>query len=387
MIKQINMSLSSIKTITVIGSGLMGHGIAQVSSMAGYEVTLRDIEQSFLDKAIARIKWSLDKLIEKKKLNQSEADAILKRINPVVDLETSLKNSDLIIEAVPEDMNLKKKLFSEVQKFSKPDAILASNTSTLPITEMSSYTNNPSHFIGIHFFNPPQLMKLVEVIPGGDTSVLITELILDFVKSLGKEPILCRKDVAGFIVNRIFIPLVHEAIYFRERENLTLEEVDSATRHKMGLPMGIFELADYTGIDVVHKATIEMHSRDDRVINPHPNIQKMYDNHLLGQKSGEGFYKYGQENYHRISLSEKDSDKVDIIKLIAVAINNACWLLSNNVCTKEELEKALLLGMGFKQELFKTGESYGFNNIYKILQQLTEQYGRFYQPDKLLNDL
>lgn len=325
--------------------------------------------------------------MKKKKLNQSDADEILKRITPVVDMETSLKNSDLIIEAVPEDMNLKKKLFSEVQKFSKSDAILSSNTSTLPITEMSSYTNNPSNFVGIHFFNPPQLMKLVEVIPGEKTSNQVTQLILDFVKSLGKEPILCRKDVAGFIVNRIFIPLVHEAIYFKERENLTLEEIDSATKFKMGLPMGIFELADYTGIDVIHKATIEMYSRDNGVINPHPKIKEMYDNHLLGQKSGEGFYKYGNENYQRITLSEQDSEKVDVVKLIAVAINNACWLISNDVCTKEELEKALRLGMGFKQELFRIGESYGFNNISKILQELSEKYGKFYNPDKLLDAL
>ncbi len=382
-----NQTLSSIKKITVIGSGLMGHGIAQVSAMAGYNVILRDIEQSFLDKAISRIKWSLDKLIEKKKLTQTEADEILKRIKPIVDLETSLKSSDLIIEAVPEDMNLKKKLFSEVQKFSKSEAIIASNTSTLPITEMSLYTDNPSNFVGIHFFNPPQLMKLVEVIPGEKTSPKITQEILDFVISLGKEPILCRKDVAGFIVNRIFIPLVHESLYFKERENLTLEEIDSATKFKMGLPMGIFELADYTGIDVIHKATVEMYSRDNKVINPHPKIKEMYDNHLLGQKSGEGFYKYGQENYQRIILSEKDSERVDIIKLLAVAINNACWLLTNNVCTKEELEKALKLGMGFKQELFKIGDFYGFKNISNTLQELSKKYGKFYSPDKLLDEL
>jgi len=203
--------LLDIKNVTVLGSGIMGHGIAQVSAMSGYNVTLRDVEQQFLDKAMEKIKWSLDKLVSKQRLSQQEADSILGRIVPKVDLADALKNCDLMIEAVPEIMELKKKVYAEVDKVADEKTVFASNTSTLPITEIANTTSRPERFIGIHFFNPPQLMKLVEVIPGQKTSSELVQTTLDFVKSVSKEPVLCKKDVAGFIVNRIFIPLVHEA--------------------------------------------------------------------------------------------------------------------------------------------------------------------------------
>src|SRR2546425_4594582 len=202
------MSLSTINKITVLGSGVMGHGIAQVSAMAGYNVVLRDIEQSFLDKAMEKIKWSLNKLVEKQKLSQTEADKIFAQITPVVDLKQALKGADLLIEAVPEDMNLKKKVYTEVDSFAESKTLYASNTSTLPISEISALTSRPDRFIGLHFFNPPQLMQLVEVIPGINTGQNIVDMALDYVKNIGKQPVLCRKDVAGFIVNRVFIPLV-----------------------------------------------------------------------------------------------------------------------------------------------------------------------------------
>src|SRR5574338_221948 len=150
-----------IKKITVLGSGIMGHGIAQVSAMAGYDVVLRDIEQHFLDKAMEKIKWSLDKLVSKQKISQEEGQKIFARITPIVDLAEALKNCDLMIEAVPEIMDLKKKVYSEVDKVAENKTVFASNTSTLPITEIANTTTRPERFIGIHFFNPPQLMKLV----------------------------------------------------------------------------------------------------------------------------------------------------------------------------------------------------------------------------------
>ena len=200
----------AIKNITVLGSGIMGHGIAQVSAMSGYNVILRDIEQQFLDKAMEKIKWSLDKLVSKQKISEEESHKIFSRITPEVDLGKALKNCDLMIEAVPEIMDLKKKVYAEVDAVANKNTVYASNTSTLPITEIANITSRPERFIGIHFFNPPQLMKLVEVIPGQKTTQEIVDLTMNFVKSVSKEPVLCRKDVVGFIVNRIFIPLVHE---------------------------------------------------------------------------------------------------------------------------------------------------------------------------------
>ena len=162
--------MSSINKVTILGSGIMGHGIAQVVAMAGYDVALRDIEQSFLDMAMDKIKWSLGKLVEKKKLSETDADRIFHRIIPIIDLRQALKNTDLLIEAVPEEINLKKKVYAEVNKYAESRTVYASNTSTLPITEMAALTDRSERFVGVHFFNPPQLMPLVEVIPGEKTN-------------------------------------------------------------------------------------------------------------------------------------------------------------------------------------------------------------------------
>ncbi len=373
-----------VKNITVLGSGIMGHGIAQVSATAGYNVVLRDIEQKFLDNAMEKIKWSLDKLVSKQKISQTEADDIFSRIKPVVDLKDSVKDCQLVIEAVPEILDLKRKVYEELDQAANKDVIFASNTSTLPITEIANTTSRPEKFIGIHFFNPPQLMKLVEIIPGQKTAKEVVDLTQDFVKSVKKEPILCRKDVPGFIINRLFIPLVHEACYVMDRQQCQLTEIDSAVKFKLGFPMGIFELADFTGMDVIHKATIEMHLRDKKVINPHPKIEQLYNEKKLGQKSGEGFYKYSAEKYERIPLSEELAEKCNPIQIVANILNNAAWLITNQASDVAEIEKAAQLGLGLKKPLFETAKEYGMPNIVNELKQLAEKHGQFYEPDPLL---
>ena len=376
--------MPQLNKITVLGSGIMGHGIAQISAMNGYQVVLRDIEQRFLDSAMDKIKWSLDKLVEKNKIKKEESDKIYGRIKPIVDLKNALIDTDLLIEAVPEDLNLKKKVYSEVDQFAEEKTVYASNTSTLPISEISQLTSRPERFIGLHFFNPPQLMKLVEVIPGARTEKSIVDLGINLVKSLGKDPILCNKDVPGFIVNRIFIPLVHEAAYCLESDGKTMTQIDSAVKFKLFLPMGIFELADYTGIDVIHKATIEMYSRDKKVIHPHPMIAQLFSSGKLGKKSGDGFYSYVDKNYERVPLSEEEAKQYDPIRMLSVALNNASWLITNKVCNKEDLELALRLGMGLKKELFEIGKEYGFENIINTLNQLKKGNESFYTPDPYL---
>jgi enoyl-CoA hydratase/3-hydroxyacyl-CoA dehydrogenase len=378
------MSPATIRKITVLGSGVMGHGIAQVSAMAGYSVVIRDIEQMFLDKAMEKIKWSLSKLVEKQKMSKEEAEKIFMRITPIVDLKQALEDTDLVIEAVPEDMSLKKKVYAEIDSFAGNKTLYASNTSTLPITEMASLTSRPERFIGLHFFNPPQLMPLVEVIPGNMTDSSMVEMAMGFVQKLGKNPVLCRKDVAGFIINRVFIPLVHEAAYCQERDNVPMTTIDSAVKFKMSFPMGIFELADYTGLDVIHKATSEMYSRDTKVIRPHPKIKQLFDERKLGQKSGMGFYEYKSDKYERINLTEQEASRYNPIALLAVAANNAGWLISNGVCNREDLEKALKLGMGLKKELFATVENFGAKNVVEELKHLAVKYGSFYEPDPYL---
>jgi enoyl-CoA hydratase/3-hydroxyacyl-CoA dehydrogenase len=379
--------VTEINKITVLGSGIMGHGIAQISAMAGFEVTLRDVDTKFLDSAMSKIKWSLDKLVEKQKITQADSETIYSRIHPVVDLKQALSGADILIEAVPEDMELKKKVYLDVDKHSDSKTIYASNTSTLPISEISSLTNRSTRFIGLHFFNPPQLMKLVEVIPGVTTDQQIVKVGMDFVKRVGKEPVLCSKDVPGFIVNRIFIPLIHEAAYCLDRDGPSMTQLDSAVKFRLSFPMGIFELADYTGLDVIHKATSEMFSRDKKVIFPHPRIKELFEQGKYGKKSGSGFYSYSGEQYERVSLSEEDSNAYDPIKLLAVALNNAAWLITNKVCTLEDLEIALKLGMGLRNPLFRTGEQFGIKRAVDTLQDLHAKYGDFYKPDNYLLSL
>ncbi|KAF6244276.1 3-hydroxyacyl-CoA dehydrogenase [Nitrosopumilus sp. b2] len=374
----------TIKNITVLGSGVMGHGIAQVSATAGYNIVLRDIEQGFLDKAMEKIRWSLDKLVSKEKISKEEGDAIFGRIKPVVDLKEAVKDAEMVIEVVPEIMDLKKKVYAELDEVAAPEVIFASNTSTLPITEIANTTSRPDKFIGIHFFNPPQLMKLVEVIPGEKTSQQVTELTKDFVKSVNKQAVLCRKDVPGFIINRLFIPMVHEACFVKDRTGATLEEIDSAVKFKLGFPMGIFELADFTGMDVIHKATVEMHLRDKKVINPHPLVEKMFDEKKLGQKSGEGYYKYSDDKYERVTLSEELAQKCDPIQIVANILNNAAWLVTNGASDIDEIEKAAQLGLGLKKPLFETAKEIGIKNIVEELNKLAQEYGEFYKPDPLL---
>ena len=373
-----------IKNITVLGSGIMGHGIAQVSAMAGYNVVLRDIEQKFLDKAIEKIKWSLDKLVSKEKISENERDDIFSRIKPIVDLKDAVHDCDLVIEAVPEIMDLKKKVYAELDKAAGEQVIFASNTSTLPITEIANTISRPKKFIGIHFFNPPQLMKLVEVIPGQETSDEITNLTINFVKSVNKVPVTCRKDVPGFIVNRLFIPLVHEACYVMERQKIQKTEIDSAVKFNLGFPMGIFELADFTGLDVIHKATLEMHVRDKKVILPHPTIEQLFNEKKIGQKSGEGFYKYSDDKYERIQLSEELAEKCDPVQIIANILNNAAWLVTNNASDIDEIEKAANLGLGLKKPLFETANEIGMKKIVEELKKLSDKHGTFYEPDPLL---
>ena len=360
----------------------MGHGIAQVSAAAGHDVMLRDIKQEFLDRAMDKIKWSFAKSVEKKRATEAEAAAALGRIGTSVDLAGAVKGAEMVIEAVPEIMELKKQVYAELDAAAGPGAVFASNTSTLPITEVASATSRPARFIGVHFFNPPQLMKLVEIIPGKLTEPGVVDMTKEYVSSLEKEAVVCARDVPGFIVNRLFIPMVHEACHCLDESGASMEEIDSAVKFRMGFPMGIFELADFTGIDVIQKATEEMVGRDPGSANPHPRVKELFESGRLGKKSGAGFYEYSQKEYERVPLSEELAGRFEPLRLTAVLLNCAAWLVSNGASTHGQIERAAQLGLGLKKPLSESASEAGASARAKL--QGLAGSNPFYEPDPSL---
>ncbi len=281
-----------IRKVAVLGAGLMGHGIAQVAAQtAKYEVNLRDVKKEFVDNGIRMITSSLRKFQEKGKLTEAEVKKVLARIHPMLDLKEAVTDADLIIEAVPENVEIKKDVFNKVDKFAKPQAIIASNTSSISITELASATNRPEKVCGMHYFNPPQLMKLIEIIRGAKTSDQTVNIMVDISKKMGKEPVVVKKDAPGFIVNRVLIPALNEAIFLVHEGVADPEDIDKAITLGLNWPMGPLKLLDYVGLDTTLAIT-EVFQKElgEPKYRPCPLLRQMTRAGLLGRKSGKGFY-------------------------------------------------------------------------------------------------
>jgi len=285
-----------VKRIAVLGAGLMGHGITQVAAQIGkYEVSMRDIEQRFIDNGMNMIRDSLQRFLKKDQITEQQMNEILARIHPTLDLKEAVSDADLIIEAVPENVELKKTMFHEVDTYASPHAIIASNTSSVSITELASATKRPEKVCGMHFFNPPQLMKLIEVIKGAKTSDETIQTIQDVAQKLEKETVLVKKDSPGFIVNRILIPALNEAVALYWEGVADRDDIDKAIKLGLNWPMGPLMLLDYIGADTTLAIAEVLQKELSEKFHPHPELKQMVKAQLLGRKTGKGFYDWTQK--------------------------------------------------------------------------------------------
>ena len=336
------MILLEIKNATVIGAGIMGHGIAEVLALSGLNVVVNDVSQDFLDRARQNVQSSLARMKEGGKINESVMNDTLARLSFSTDIKNSVAKADIIVEAVPEVLDIKKSVIKEVESSCSPDAIIASNTSNFRITELQEGSVRPKRIVGMHFFNPPVVLKLVEVVKGEKTDNQTFEAVYDLSRKIGKTPIRVVKDSPGFVVNRINAP---ESLFFcllLDRKIDSPASIDIFARSQ-GLPMGPYELMDYVGIDtVVH--SLEYYAKE---LSPEYGkcmiFRQMMEQNKLGRKTGHGFYTW--ESGKAQIPSGEPSSKVELMDVLAIELNEAVKLIEEGVASPEDIETGVRLGM------------------------------------------
>jgi 3-hydroxybutyryl-CoA dehydrogenase len=286
-----------IARAAVVGAGLMGHGIAQIVAQVGkFEVYLTDVKQEFLDGGLKMIDDSLGRFVRKGELSLNELAEIKGRIHPTLSLEEAVQEADIVVEAAPEDVQLKRRLLSQIDKIAPQHTIMTSNTSSISITLLAKATKRPEKLCGMHFFNPPQLMKLVEIVRGAKTSSETIQTVKEFAQRLGKDPIIVKKDVPGFVVNRILVPALNEAIFLVQDDVADPADIDKAIQLGLNWPMGPLRLVDYIGLDttlamakILAKDTAEPKKAISTL------LRRMVKEGKLGRKAGKGFYDWSEK--------------------------------------------------------------------------------------------
>ncbi len=364
-----------MEKILVVGAGTMGRGIATVCALAGKEVYLNDLNSEILDKAYQSIKWSIENLAKKGKLNSDLKD-ILGRVKLIDSLEKIPEGIDFAIEAVVEDSSVKREVFKKIEKLFH--GIMATNTSSIPIDDIASYIENKGNLIGMHFFNPPTLIRLVEIIPGSETSGITVEKTMELARSMGMETIFVKRDVPGFVVNRINLRIFDYVLNMAEK-GVGIRDIDSVAKYRLMLPMGFFELFDFIGIDVLLSVFKEIGKRGFPV-GEHKILQEKVKEGKFGMKSGEGFYRY-EGKYSRANIPNMEVYSIDPLEIISPGINEASWIISHGIATIEEVEKGQTMGMGYREGILRMADGYGLDQVVEILKQIGME------PDPLLKSL
>ena len=393
-----------VQKAAVIGAGTMGAGIAQVLSAAGIEVILKDVQQDFVDRGLANIKRMYDSRVKKGTLTESEADFLFANVKGATEYK-GFDDVDLVIEAALETIEVKRAIFTELDKLCPPHAILASNTSALSISEIAASTKRPDKVLGMHFFNPAQTMNLLEVIPGLKTSAQTTETAMQLCKTLNKVAVKV-EECPGFLVNRLLFPYLNEALYLLQEGNVTAQEIDKAAV-EFGLPMGPFTLFDMTGIDVCAHVTEFLYKEYGQRFEPAPLLHLMVENKFLGQKSGAGFYSHPAghipkkdepkqinpelENLLAQAQKERPSvsapGKFDVHRVIMPMFNEALYAIQEKVAAPLDVDVAMQWGCGLNRGLVSLAEEKGFDWCLSELDAQQKIHGERFRPAWILRKL
>jgi enoyl-CoA hydratase/3-hydroxyacyl-CoA dehydrogenase len=374
------MKIGDIEKIAVIGAGTMGHGIAEIAALADYQVRLYDITEELAQKGFQNIAWSLEKLSQKGLISRDQIQPALAKITPRSDLKATLEGVDFVIEAAPENLQMKRELFKKLDAFAPAHALLATNTSSLPISEIALATRRPQKVVGIHFFNPAVLMPLVEVIKGKKTNAETVELTVELARTLKKTPVVCRKDVRGFITSSIFEGFIGEAMWQASRENISIKAIDARMKFIEKFPMGPFELSDLTGLDIAYNV------RREAGLSHPPILEEKIKAAQFGRKTGRGFYDYvaGAGPDYR----PEDAEGFDPLPLYAMMAAIAARHVQDDVADPADIDLAMQLGGGFPKGPCAKADEIGLDRIVKKLDELREKYGdERYKVPSLLREM
>jgi len=381
--------MKEIKNFVVLGAGAMGAQIGALAAESGFNVIIRDIDDKYIQRGKQIIEGVYGKLVQRGSMTQERKNEIMSRITFTLDLKEAVKNADFIMEAVPEILSLKQKVFAEVSALCPPDAVLATNTSSLSISEVAKGAARPEWVVGTHYFNPPSRMTLLEIIRGEktcDEAVAIAEAVA---KKMGRD-IVHIKDVPGFLVNRIWIIMQSEADWaLSQGEATSMLQVDSALKYKLGLPMGMFEIADTLEggvVETIHHIMEYFKQTLGESFHPAPLLDKIYKEGHYGKKTGKGYYDWSAGQTNEIPMSAgKDFDP---IRCLAPAVNEAAKLIEQGATTRDEIDRGVLLGLNYPRGILRMADSVGLDRIVAEMNRLKEKYKvDRYNCSKVLLDL